>query len=320
MKNFLLYFGIGFSSLILFAGIMITFVQNSGSESKATDIALIVVFALLDCFCIWKLTKNKKNAKKVSQQHNNTQNQYNNSQQKYTAQTAFQNKQHSQSEQDPIHIIADDSQVYISTGKTVVKADGTEIADNETPYIMRLTYQEKTKQEHQSSNPKFHRTPKEEELEFEFSKRYSLQIQKIVDTFEKPFHQSKRADDVYAELQLLREALANFEKAKEWFFLQGVAGQMFFEDNYLYLHNSQNDCFSMGDLIQNRIDYLIERMELKKEIIQRIDDLPGILQKDLYPLLSCDDKKMVQSIIRELEYNNQIIKTKHGNSYSLKIK
>lgn len=65
MKKFLLCFGIGFSSLALFGGTVTIFGQNSGSESKTTDIILIVIFALLDFFCIIKLIKDKKKTKEL---------------------------------------------------------------------------------------------------------------------------------------------------------------------------------------------------------------------------------------------------------------
>lgn len=267
MKKFFLYFGIGFSSLMLFAGIMITFVQNSGNDSKVTDIILIAIFTLLDIFCIRKLIKDRKKTKELDkkiehtfnkQQTQATPNIYNNAQQRYTPPTTKQDSQDLQSEQKPLHIVADDSQVFISTGNTVVKADGSEITDEEVQYLIQSDYQKHIQKE-QQSNPKFHRTPREEELSFQFFYNHGSEIQKWESSFEDPYRKSFDAVTIEEKLVLLEEAAENFEKAKKRFFAKGKGATIYFEDTWLYMHNSKNECFSYGDMIQNSINKLKER-------------------------------------------------------------
>lgn len=125
MKKFLLYFGIVFSSLMLFSGIKVTFTQNSGGASKTADIILIVLFALIDIFCIRKLVKNKKKTKELDkkiektlqQQTQITPKTYNN-QQNYAPPATKQDSQ-------DLHKAIDFKRIQISVAQTSAKADSS---------------------------------------------------------------------------------------------------------------------------------------------------------------------------------------------------
>lgn len=145
---------------------------------------------------------------------------------------------------------------YIKKNNMLYRADGQEISDEEIPNLIQLGWQYELEKQQKNTNPKFHRTAREEELSFQFSYNHESEIQKWESSFEEPYRKSFDAVTIEEKLVLLEEAAENFEKAKKRFFAKGKGATIYFEDTWLYMHNSKNECFSYGDMIQNSIDKL----------------------------------------------------------------
>lgn len=87
-----------------------------------------------------------------------------------------------------------------------------------------------------------------------------------------------------------------------------------------YMHNSQNECFSYLNSIEDSLEeYIFQRDVAIPKIVDIISHTPGILQKNIYKLLPDMDKLIVQRTIKYLEKENKISRAKKGNSYELHI-
>lgn len=212
--------------------------------------------------------------------------------------------------------------VYLKRKNDIIRADGKPISDEEIPYLIQLGLVDALNKEAQSTNPKFHRTEYEEELSFQFmynSKRAS-KGNSLVNAFEAAYSRAIKMNDVDESIYTLHEALLLFQNAKKYFYSCGKGGTIYFQDMWEYLHNSQRECFSYADIIQERIDFL-ERIHhyAIPEIKRIISDNEGILQKNIYVLLPIVSKSDIQYILKLLEKDLAISRTKKSNSYELRL-
>lgn len=211
---------------------------------------------------------------------------------------------------------AKEPQQYIINKNTIEKAGG-EITKNDVPYLIELSYQEALRQEVNSTNPKFHRTDSEEELAFNFYSKYVEQINRLVNLFENPYHEESRTYNYQDKIALLELAIENFDKAKKWCYSKGKGGQIHFDDMWMNLHNSQTECFSYATQIQHRLDFIKTLMVIRQQILDIVNQTPGILQKDIYKFFNEEQKSDVVYAIKDLVKDDCLLKEKKGNSYSL---
>lgn len=171
-----------------------------------------------------------------------------------------------------------------------------------------------------SINPKFHRSAKERDLSFNFSlnSKNIDTASRYIAAFEKLHDEALKEDDFDTKISLLNQALEAFEKAKN-FCYRTKGGMIWFQDMYEYMHNSQNECFSYVDIIQDGITYYTEIKNLSTQILDVITTNNGYMQKDLYKLFPDSPQRNVRSAVSYLEENNSITKTKQGNSYYLEL-
>ncbi len=209
---------------------------------------------------------------------------------------------------------------YIETGNTIQRVDEKPITDEEIPYLIQLGYEKAILAEKSSSNPKFHRTECEENLSFKFIEKYGHQVDNLTEKFESAYENAYKTKDLDERILLLNESLKAFEKAKKFCYSKGKGGTIYFQDMWEHLHNSQNECFSYLSNIEDSLEECIFQRDIAiPGIINIITQSPGILQKNIYKLLPDIDKPTIQYIIKHLENENKLSKTKKGNSYELHI-
>lgn len=207
---------------------------------------------------------------------------------------------------------------YAEKGNIILRTDGSEITDNEIPCLVQSEYERVIQFEKESSNPKFHRTNHEKDLAFNFATKYKNELSPLIEQFEYLYHTAYKTDNLSHQIEYLNCALAAFEKAKRFAYSKGKGGTIYFQDMYEYMHNSRNACFSYADLIQNSLDALVrERDVIIPCILNAISNNDGILQKNIYAELPFVSKSDIQRVIRKLETENTITRTKKSNSYEL---
>ncbi len=214
----------------------------------------------------------------------------------------------------------DQSIAYIETGNTIQRVDGQPITDEEVPYLIQLGYETAVLAEKNSSNPKFHKTEREENLSFNFIEKYGPQVDNLTEKFESAYENAYKTKDLDERILLLNESLKAFEKAKKFCYSKGKGGTIYFQDMWEHLHNSQNECFSYLNNIEDSLEECIFQRDIAiPKIIAIITCTPGILQKNIYRHLPNIDKPTIQRTIKYLECENKISRTKKGNSYELHI-
>ena len=217
-------------------------------------------------------------------------------------------------------MIVESPKQYIEDGNTIIHADGSQIADEEIPYLIQSSYEQTLRDKKESSNPKFCRTEHEDELSFNFEMKHGNELIELIDQFEDCYHDAFKTDDLSQRIDLLNRALIAFKKAKRFAYSKGKGGTIFFQDMYECMHNSRNSCFSYADLIQESLDSALqERDIIIPGILQVISENDGILQKNIYPKLPLIPKSDIQRVIRTLEAKHRIIRIKKSNSYELHI-
>ena len=136
----------------------------------------------------------------------------------------------------------------------------------------------------------------------------------LINEFEQLMHPIKNLSSFE-----LNEQIKAFDKYKKIFYDQGTGGKLYFQDMWEHCHNSKNECFSWRDNLVKAYNIQKEREVLYQTIPHAIMDNENLLQKDIYKLLPEFDKGTIQSVIRELEKNNVILREKSKGSYILSI-
>lgn len=171
-----------------------------------------------------------------------------------------------------------------------------------------------------ATNPKFSRTKAEEDLEYEFMVKYGAEEAKLSNVFLHLRSKAYSTSDLTERIDLLTQAVNAFEKAKSFCYSKGTGGIIYFQDTWEYCHNSQNSCFSYLDIIKESLDSALnERDIIIPTIMNTIEAQDGFLQKDIYKLLPDYDKGWIRKIIKELELDNKIYRTKKSSTYELHI-
>lgn len=208
---------------------------------------------------------------------------------------------------------------YVEAPNMIYKADGKPISDEEVPYLIEIVKQQALDIHEQSPNPVFHRTEREEELSVQFMLNHGDEIDMHTDSFEELRRSAYNETDLDTKIELLQETIAVYEKEKKWFY-RTKGGTIYFQDFYECQHNSQNAVFSYIDLLEDELEYYIEKRDyIIPQILQVISSQNGILQKDIYQHIPDEPKSEIQKIIRELESDNKITRTKKGSTYFLTL-
>lgn len=211
-------------------------------------------------------------------------------------------------------------EAYIETENVIYRADEELISHEEVPYLIQASYEKTISEEQSNKNPKFHRTEREENLSFNFMMKYGAQVDALTGNFESAYRNSFNTSDIDEKISLLNEAKKAFEKAKRFCYSKGKGGTIYFQDMWEYMHNSQNECFSYLDNIDDSLEECIFQRDVAiPKIIDIITHTPGILQKDMYKLLPDVDRSTVQRTIKYLESKNKISREKKKSSYELRI-
>ena len=209
---------------------------------------------------------------------------------------------------------------YVQDGNVIYRADGKKISDEEVLYLMQVGYENALAEEKNSSNPKFHRSFKEDELSYSFANKYYNEIAKRVEKFETPYHNSFSEQDLSKKIMLLEQSITEFDKCKNFCYSKGKGGTIYFQDMYEYLHNTHNECFSYRDMILGSLEECYyERDELIPELKNVICNHNGILQKNIYAELPDFQRSDIQRMLRKLESENVITRIKKSGSYELHL-
>lgn len=210
--------------------------------------------------------------------------------------------------------------LYTIDNNTIFRSDGKEISDQEIPYLIQLGYEHALQAESNSSNPKFHRTAREDDLLYNFESKYYNEISKRTKKFKDLYRDSYAEKNLSKKILLLEEALIEFDECKKYFYSKGKGGQIYFQDTYEYLDSSQNPCFSYRDMITDSLEELyFERDELIPDIKNALLQHDGILQKNIYQELPQFEKSDIQRMLRKLESENIVTRIKKSGSYELHL-
>lgn len=209
---------------------------------------------------------------------------------------------------------------YVDDGKTISRADGKEITDEEIPHLVQIGCEKALQAEKDSPNPKYHRTASEKNLAFSFEMKYGNEVCVLTDEFESLYRDAHETPDLDKRITILEDAIKAFKKARHFCYSKGKGGTIYFQDMWEHLHNSQYQCFSYLDGIQNSLeDTIYLKDTVIPEIINAIAQNDYIIQKSIYGLLPHIDKSLIQSVIKNLEVEGIISRIKKGNSYELHI-
>lgn len=184
--------------------------------------------------------------------------------------------------------------------------------------------------EKQSSNPKFHRTERDEDLSFNFSQKYASIISKYEEEIYDKVRLAARSIrfgnfDIDEMIKLHEDAVKCFYEFQDFCFNKSKGGKIYFEDMWLYCHNSTQDKFSYitnceNELLDLKSNYDEKKLyfdKLKKvkiEIIQILYVEQEIEQKELckkfLPLKASD----VLVVIKNLKEEDFLVVEKQSDS------
>lgn len=208
---------------------------------------------------------------------------------------------------------------YIESDNTIYRTDGKHISDEDIPYLIQVGYEAALQAEKKSSNPKKHRTEREEELCIQFMLGHEKDIQKHTASFEETNRLAYSEKDLNKKIELLQNVIDLYEKEKNWFY-RTKGGRIFFQDHYEHMHNSSSEDFSYIDSVKDYLEFNTHKRDFViPEIIHLITSQGGIMQNNIYKYLPDESKSDIQKIIRELESDNVISRTKRGNTYFLTL-
>lgn len=104
-----------------------------------------------------------------------------------------------------------------------------------------------------STNPKFHRTPRQQELSFEFSQKYKSEIEEMenliydLDELVVKIRNSPKSANTYSKemtLHTCEQEIRAYNELKNFCYKHGEGGMIYFQDSWEYCHYDWNDCFS----------------------------------------------------------------------------
>lgn len=196
----------------------------------------------------------------------------------------------------------------------IIRADGKPFDKEDFPFLKEMGIQRAAKNEYLSSNPKFHRTPREKELAFQFSQKHGGKSTKICDVFQDLYHQACETKNIDEKIDLLQKTIDAFELAKQWHYQHSKGAMLWFQDCWECCHNSQAECFNWVDYVYTYREQLIKKRDI---IIPWILDAAqkGVLQTEIYKVFPEEEKTDLRRVIKALADNGIINMVKKGNTY-----
>ena len=207
-----------------------------------------------------------------------------------------------------------------------------------------VDYRGAIENEQSSLNPKFHRTEREEDLSFNFSSKYSDEIQKLENSIYLQVSKIHNIGNIDDKITQCRLAINVFEKAKNFCYNKGKGGTIYFQDMWEHLHNSKNPDFSYIESIEEELDFMINNYQEASEKIAKdaanrekrerinsfkkssnelllkfISENDGVLQKDIYKEFDIEYTSAIKSTLKYLTDNGKIMREKAGSTYRLTI-
>lgn len=185
-------------------------------------------------------------------------------------------------------------------------------------------------EEQMSSNPKFHRTQREEELKDNFYFEHYEQLRLAENEIYEAVRQVKTFEDnIDDKIELCNKAICIFYDHKK-FCSQSEGGKLYFADYWEHCHNSRKGCFSfiedteelLKELQANYDDYNEYYTKLKtldKDLLKFLSDNAPILQRDIYKHFNARLKGNIRQYIRDFQESGLITREKKGNSYIIKV-
>ena len=228
-------------------------------------------------------------------------------------------------------IVSDIQYNLLPTGNSFVEQQGVDLQ-------AAIEYEQNT------LNPKFHRTKKEENLSFNFSLKYSDEIQRFDDDIYLQVSKIRKIDDIDVKIKQCQKAIDVFYKAKTFCYNKGKGGTIYFQDMWEHLHNSKIPNFSYIDSVEKELlfmttNYDIANQQLKDKklknenrrlikqfnkhidrfLLELIEENNGILQTDVYPHFEEFYLPSTKRAIKNLSDNGSIVREKSGSTYKLFI-
>lgn len=93
------------------------------------------------------------------------------------------------------------NETYISDKDTICRTESKTIVDDEIPNLTESGYKQAVTYEQKSSNPKFHRTEREEDLEYNFISKYSEQVHLLEDKFEDAYRNADQLENLNSKIK-----------------------------------------------------------------------------------------------------------------------
>ncbi|BDH60089.1 hypothetical protein MTP04_02190 [Lysinibacillus sp. PLM2] len=206
-------------------------------------------------------------------------------------------------------------------------------------------YQKALEYEIVSTNPKFNRTTKEEDLVFNFSYKHAETLGNLESAVYVEVNKIQKVYDVNERMLQCKKALESYEKLKSFCLSKGKGGKIHFEDMWEHCHNSKNPDFRFIESVEIELDYLLNNKEeaeeklkniklkvedrekiklfkenAKDELIQLIAENYGILQKNIYQQYDDIYKPTIKNTIKNLCDLGIVERVKEGNNYKLYLK
>ncbi|MFR0912308.1 MAG: hypothetical protein ACLSF6_06060 [Evtepia gabavorous] len=198
------------------------------------------------------------------------------------------------------HRPAEPVDAYIQVEMWCIERMGSRFLERSSIWLKRL--QEAIQRE---QNSPFHRSSADQELIFRFSEKHGRQSNALTSQFESLDDAAYKSKDLQEKIKLLSEALEKYKAAKAWHYKISKGGMMYFQDMWERICWEDHE----EDLLEG---LLWERDEVPPRFGRRRE---WLLQKEIYSQFEPEEKSSVQRILRSMEAEGLISRTKKSGTY-----
>lgn len=192
---------------------------------------------------------------------------------------------------------------YVHARNVVYRTDGQPISDREVPYLIETGLQEAAWRE---QNTPFHRSSTDQDLIFRFTEKHGRQSDILTSQFESLDDAAYKAKDLQEKISLTSAALEKYRVAKGWHYKISKGGMMYFQDMWERIHWEDREEEYLEGL-------LWERDQVRPTVLTAAGN--GFLQKEIYSQFEPEEKSSVQRILRNMEAEGLITRTKKSGTY-----
>jgi len=163
---------------------------------------------------------------------------------------------------DEIANIAFNSEDLINEDRNNIMADGRTLEQT-----IKDSYKNAIKSEQESSNPKFHRTPKEQQLSFDFFEQHATNLKKmeeIIYDYDEEVVKLKKSKNYASKfskehiVEICNKEIDAYNTLKRFCYDKGKSGELYFQNMWEYCHYDWNDCFEFIELTRKYLYSLTE--------------------------------------------------------------